>query len=130
MANTAPQGNVVWIRVPNQTGPEISFYGTDEVGDYWEKIVDEGDGITVYNRLAGAREVVGEWEPWRRTPAAANRRGSVNPRAPGNDGIGPAAMARTATAEMSPNQLANLRLESVGDGETVDLDLTDVESEE
>ena len=82
MAATTPAGNVVWITPPGQPGPEVSSYGQDESGEYWERIEDPGDGITVYNRLAGAREAVGEWEPWRRTPDAASRRGSVTPRGP------------------------------------------------
>lgn len=82
MAATRPAGNVVWIPPPGQVGPEISSYGIDEAGEYWERIEDTGDGVTVYNRLAGATEVVGEWQPWERTPDAASRRGVVTPRAP------------------------------------------------
>lgn len=82
MANTKPVGNVVWITTPGQPGPEISSYGTDENGEYWERIVDTAEGVEVYNRLAGANEVVGEWEPWNRTPDVVTRRGTVTPRGP------------------------------------------------
>lgn len=136
MANTKPVGNVVWITTPGQPGPEISSYGTDENGEYWERIVDTAEGIEVYNRLAGANEVVGEWEPWRRTPDVVTRRGTVTPRGPRTQSMSlretadflaatdpgrmmvddpavAAAAARVETTEIDKTELANLRLETV-----------------
>jgi hypothetical protein len=152
VANTRPVGNVVWITTPGQPGPEVSSYGTDEAGEYWERIVDTAEGVEVYNRLAGANEAVGEWQPWVRTPDVVTRRGTVTPRGPrtqsmslretadflaatdpANMTVDRSAASRTVTEEIGKTELANLRLASVGEDDgavTVDLDLTDAESDE